>query len=138
MEKNNNTKGNRNWLVFANEDICKHYESLKKARFISWKRNDRRYKMLEGDIVYIFSSEKRKIIFKTKVTHSEERKDSEYWIIPAPKDNTWRLEAIQEYTGNGLDEVTMRRYGFHGGRSIETPMCNNPELFAYIESQFEK
>ena len=71
MEKNSNTKGNRNWLVFANEDICKHYESLKKARFISWKRNDRRYKMLEGDIVYIFSSKERKIIFKTKVTRSE-------------------------------------------------------------------
>ena len=138
MKKNDNTKGNRNWLVFANEDICKHYESLKKARFISWKRNDRRYKMLEGDIVYIFSSKERKIIFKTKVIRSEERQDNEFWIIPAPKDNTWRLEAIQEYTGNGLDEVTMRRYGFNGGRSIETPMCNNPELFAYIESQFEK
>ena len=138
MRKTNKTKGNRSWLVFANEDICKHYESLKEAGFISWKRNDRRYKMLEEDIVYIFSSMERKIIFKTKVTRPEERQDNIFWIIPAPKDNTWRLEAIQEYTGNGLDELTMRNHGFNGGQSIQNPMCNNPELFAYIESQFEK
>lgn len=138
MEKINKIKVNRNWLVFANEDVCNHYASLKEARFISWKRNDRRYKMLEEDIVYVFSSRERKIIFKTKVTRSEERQDNKYWIVTAPKDITWRLEAIKEYTGNGLDEMTMRSHGFNGGQSIQNPMCNNPELFAYIESQFEK
>ncbi len=72
------------------------------------------------------------------ITRSEERMDSKYWKIPAPKDISWRLEAVQEYRDNQLDEVTMNCYGFNGGRSIQKPMYNNPELFAFIESQFEK
>ncbi len=51
---------------------------------------------------------------------------------------TWRLKAIEEYTGEKLDESVLKLHGFKGGKSLQHPMCNNPELFAYIESQFEK
>lgn len=138
MEKSNKNMRNRNWLVYANENICRHYDALSILKFINWKRDDRRYKMRKGDIVYIFSSKERKIIFKTIVATYEERKDSDFWILPAPKDVTWRLDVVKEYIGSGLDESIMRLHGFKGGRSIETPMCNNPELFAYIESKFEE
>lgn len=94
--------------------------------------------MREGDIVYVFSSKERKIIFKTVIECSEDRADNCYWRITAPKDITWRLRALQEYSGQGLDETTMKLYGFKGGRSIQTPMYNNPGLFSYIESKFDE
>ena len=89
-----------------------------------------------GDIVYVFSSAERRIIFKTVVTGIEERSDSEYWVESAPNDITWRLEAIQEYNGDALDEDLLKKHGFKGGRSLQHPMCNNPDLFEYIENQF--
>lgn len=137
MKYSNTHKSNRSWLVFANEDICDHYKSLHEAGFISWKRDDRRYKMREGDIVYIFSSTERKIIYKTEIVYSERRADGRYWKITPPNDVTWRLKSVQEYVGQALDEPMMRLNGFKGGGSIQTPMCNNPELFEYIEAQFE-
>ena len=137
MKYSNAPKSNRSWLVFANEDICDHYKSLNEAGFISWKRNDRRYKMREGDIVYIFSSTERKIIYKTEIVCSEKRADSRYWKTTPPNDITWRLKSVQEYNGQALDEPTMKLKGFKGGGSIQTPMCNNPELFEYIENQFD-
>ncbi|WP_297068377.1 hypothetical protein [uncultured Duncaniella sp.] len=85
----------------------------------------------------MFSSAERKIIFKTVVTAIEERSDSKFWVENAPKDITWRLEAIQEFTGDTLDEDSLKKYGFKGGRSLQHPMCNNPELFEYIEEQFD-
>lgn len=85
----------------------------------------------------MFSSAERKIIFKTEVIGIEERADSKYWIEKAPKDITWRLRAIQEYKGDALDEDSLMQHGFKGGRSLQHPMCNNPELFEYIEEQFD-
>lgn len=126
---------NKHWLVFANAKRCDHYKSLVETRFISWKKE--RNNFAKGDIVYIFSSKERKIIFKTIVAGVEDRADSKYWIENAPKELTWRLEAIQEYTGLALDEVSLKKHGFKGGRSLQRPMCNNPELFEYIESQFD-
>ena len=126
---------NRHWLVFANAKRCNHYASLVETGFISWKKARNNFAI--GDIVYVFSSAERKIIFKTVVTAIEERSDSKFWVENAPKDITWRLEAIQEFTGDTLDEDSLKKYGFKGGRSLQHPMCNNPELFEYIEEQFD-
>ncbi|MBJ2183370.1 MAG: hypothetical protein JFR38_02535 [Muribaculaceae bacterium] len=109
---------------------------MKEAGFISWKRERNNFAI--GDIVYIFSSKERKIIFKTEVVAEELRADGQYWIEKPPMHMTWRLNAVEEYTGVELDESTLKLHGFKGGKSLQHPMCNNPELFAYIESKFVK
>ena len=136
MRKNINNREPKHWLVYANASRCNHYASLKEAGFISWKRERNNFAI--GDIVYVFNAKERKIIYKTEVVAEEMRADSKYWIEQPPMHMTWRLKAIEEYTGNSLDESSLILHGFKGGRSLQHPMCNNPELFAYIESQFEK
>lgn len=136
MRKNINKRESKHWLVYANASRCNHYASLKEAGFISWKRERNNFAI--GDIVYVFSSKERKIIYKTEVVAEEMRADSKYWIEYAPKEITWRLKAIQEYKGDALDEDFLKQHGFKGGRSLQHPMCNNPELFAYIEAQFNE
>ena len=136
MRKNINKRESKHWLVYANASRCNHYASLKEAGFISWKRERNNFAI--GDIVYVFSAKERKIIYKTKVITEEMRADGKYWVETPPKEMTWRLKAIEEYTGDSLDESSLTLHGFKGGRSLQHPMCNNPELFAYIESQFEK
>lgn len=131
-----NQRAIRQWLVYANASRCNHYASLKEAGFISWKRERNNFAV--GDIVYVFSSKERKIIYKTEVVAEELRADGNYWIETPPMHMTWRLKAIEEYTGDLLDEPVLKLHGFKGGKSIQHPMCNNPELFAYIKSQFEK
>lgn len=136
MRKNYSDKGNRHWLAFANATRCKHYESLKVAGFISWKKERNNFKI--GDGVYLFSSKERRIIFKTRVVCEEMRADGDFWIEVPPMHMTWRLEAVQEYMGDNLNEDKLMQYGFKGGRSIQHPMCNNPELFSYIEARFSE
>ena len=128
------TSSKKHWLVFANAKRCNHYASLVEIGYINWKRERNNFAV--GDIVYIFSSTERKIIFKTVVTGIEKRSDSKFWVENAPNDITWRLEAIQEFTGDTLDEDSLKKHGFKGGRSLLHPMCNNAELFEYIEEQF--
>lgn len=123
---------NRDWLAFANEGRCNHYACLKEQGFISWRKDRNNFQI--GDIVYLFSSKERKIIFKTVVVGVEPRQDSNYWVEQAPDDLTWRLEVLEEYFGNLLDETCLKEHGFKGGRSLQHPMYNNPELFAYIKS----
>lgn len=118
---------------FCKCEKVQSFASLVETGFISWKKERNNFAI--GDIVYLFSSAERKIIFKTVVTGIEERSDSKYWIESAPKEITWRLEAIQEYTGGALDEDSLKKHGFKGGRSLQHPMCNNPELFEYIGKQ---
>jgi len=136
MRKSINNRGSKHWLVYANASRCNHYASLKEAGFISWKRERNNFAI--GDIVYIFSSKERMIIFKTEVVAEELRADGKYWIEKPPMHLTWRLKALEEYIGDSLDESTLKSHGFKGGKSLQHPMCNNPELFAYIESQFAK
>lgn len=124
----------RNWLAFANEKRCNHYACLKEKGFISWRKDRNNFQI--GDIVYLFSSKERKIIFKTVVVGEEPRTDNQYWYEKAPNDLTWRLEVVKEYTGELLDENNLILHGFKGGRSLQHPICNNLELFDYIKSQF--
>ena len=124
----------RDWLAFADEKRCNHYACLKDKGFISWRKHRNNFQV--GDIIYIFSSKERKIIFKTIVVGEEQRKDNDYWFGMAPNDLTWRLEALEEYSGDQLDEVRLKEHGYKGGRSIQHPMYNNPELFAYIKTIF--
>lgn len=124
----------KHWLVFANANRCDHYKALKELGFVSWKKERNNFKI--GDVVYVFSSLERRIIYKTKVVKEEMRADMLYWKEPAPMHQTWRLEAVEEYVDNKLHETQLKEHGFKGGRSLQHPMCNNKELFDYIESQF--
>lgn len=125
----------RHWLAFANARKCNHYASLKETGFINWVKEGNNFQI--GDIVYLFSSSERKIIFKTIVTGEEMRRDSKYWVEKAPKDLTWRLEKVKENTGDDLDESLLIINGFKGGRSIQHPLYRNKELLDYIDSCFE-
>lgn len=133
MRKNNNKREHKNWLVCVNASRCDHYKSLKEAGFISWIRERNNFAI--GDIVYIFSSKEGKIIYKAEVVAEEMRADGKYWIERPPMQMTWRLKAVEEYVGDALDKATLKLYGL---KSLQRPMWNKPELFAYIESQFEK
>ena len=135
MIRYNNIKKNKQWLVFANASRCNHYASLKESGFISWKKERNNFAI--GDIVYIFSSVERKIIFKTEVICEEMRSDQKYWIETPPMHMTWRLKVIQEYIGDDLNELTLKKHGFNGGKSLQHPMCNNPKLFEFIASRFD-
>ena len=125
-----NTRKNRTWLAFANEERCNHYACLKEQGFICWRKDRNNFQI--GDIIYLFSSKERKIIFKTIVVCEETRQDIEYWNGQAP----CRLEALKEYAGDLLDANHLKNHGFNGGRSLQHPTCNNPELFDYIGSIF--
>lgn len=130
-------KNNRNWLVFANKEKCHHAVALNNLGFINWKMGN--IKMNIGDIVYLFMSDERRVRFKTKVVAKDcIREDSHYWQVPSGNDKTYKLQLVDEYKGNELNEISLRLHGFNGGSSIERPMCNNPELFQYINEVFEK
>ena len=132
----NRKNQNRAWLVFANEEKCKHVRCLEEKGFISWHRGS--IKFAEGDTVYIFLSTERRVRYKTKVVAVDvDREDASYWIEKAPKDKTHRLELVTEYSGKGLHEKDLQMYGFKGGRSLQHPMCGNLELLNYIETCFK-
>ncbi|MDE6017227.1 MAG: hypothetical protein K2G85_00255 [Muribaculaceae bacterium] len=131
MIKNINKRESKHWLVYANATRCNHYASLKEAGFISWKRERNNFAI--GEIAYVFSSKERKIIYKTEVIAEEMCADGKYWIEKPPMQMTWRLKGVEEYTGESLDEATLKLYGL---KSLQRPMWNKPELFAYIDSQF--
>lgn len=62
--------------------------------------------------------------------------DSDFWIEKAPDDITYKLKLFSEYKGNALDESELLKHAFKGGRSLQTPICNNMTLFNYIKSVF--
>lgn len=128
---------NYSWLVFANKARCNHTKALQELGYISWRQD--RVRFAVGDIVYLFMSDERCVRFKTIVTAAnQERGDSAYWHGVAPKDKTFKLELVEEYNGEALSETKLFEYGFHGGRSLQHPMRNNPKLFEYINEQFMK
>ena len=125
------------WLVFANEKKCNHARALHELGYISWRQEGVRFAI--GDIVYLFMSDERYIRFKTVVVAAnQERGDGKYWNGIAPKDKTYKLEFVEEYNGNALCESELFKHGFHGGRSLQHPIKNNPRLFEYIKEEFTK
>ena len=123
---------NKYWIAFANANLCNHYKALSEQGFINWRKSRTNFKV--GDIVYLFSSIERRIIFKTLVTGVEERKDQAYWIVKPNLSETWRLEALEENTTDLLAEEDLSEHGFNGGRSLQHPICNNTQLIEYIKS----
>ena len=127
----------KNWLVYANREKCHHAEALSNLGFINWREG--RTKMSIGDVVYLFMSDERRVRFKTEiVAEGCKREDTDYWQEPVSNHLTFKFEYREEYLGDELDEAILRKHGFNGGRSIERPMCNNAQLFQYIESIFKK
>ena len=129
--------GQNYWLVFANRKYANHAESFRRIGLVSWKQERNRFQI--GDIVYVFVSDERCVKFKAIVTAKDvKREDAAFWNVIAPMHDTYRLSLEAEYEGEGLDESTLKKYGFKGGRSLQHPMklANHPELQTYIQSQF--
>ncbi len=129
-------------IVFANEDLCNHVKAFEELGFISWTMKRVRFEV--GDIIYVFlskengvKSDQRSIRYKAVVEKCDlDREDGKYWGIQAPRDKTYRLRLLEYYDGDKLTEAHLREHGFKGGRSLQRPMKNNPQLFAYINSVF--
>ncbi len=125
----------KRWLAFANRKRCNHAQALRELGFINWTMNRVNYNI--GDIVYLFLSDERCVRFKTIVVDKDcRREDSMYWIEPAPNDLTYKLELVSEYSGSELSEDELKKHGFNGGLSIETPMYQNIQLIDYIDNVF--
>lgn len=125
------------WLVFAKRKYANHTESFRQIGLISWKQERNRFQI--GDVVYVFVSDERCIKFKAIVTAKDViREDAAFWDITAPMHKTYRLTLEAEYQDEGLDEKTLKEYGFKGGRSLQHPMKlkNHPDLLAYIRHKF--
>lgn len=128
---------NRTWLAFANGGNYNHRKALKELGFINWTTN-MTSKFIENDIVFLFMSDDRAIRFKLRVDKvNVPKEDGDYWIKPAPEGSTYRLELVDEYNGNLLDEDILKRAGFKGGDSLRNPCCNNTELIEYVNDIFE-
>lgn len=127
---------NRTWIAFGNRKRCNHADAIHNLGFINW-RMGRQFRFAIGDIIYLFMSDERRVRFKLVVTKANcERQDKEYWEGNAPNDVTYKLELLDEYNGALLNESYLIEHGFNGGRSIETPSCNNIQLLEYINKVF--
>ena len=126
----------KKWLVFCNRTKWRHADSLHDKGFINWTMYRTNFSI--GDIVYLFMSDERRIRFMTRVTEDNcVREDCEYKEgEDVPDHLAYRLELVAESMNDGLKEENLILHGFNGGRSIQTPMNNNPELFEYILPYF--
>ena len=128
----NNMK-NRKWVVFGNAKRCNHTKSLHEQWFISWVQRQEGAKFQIGDIVYLFVSDERRVRFKlVVVAENQPRQDGGYWIETPPNDVTYKLELLEEYNGEKLNEEQLLKNGFKGGGSLQQPCCNNKQLLDYI------
>ena len=127
----------KSWLVFANRKKCRHADALHNLGFINWTMHRTNFSI--GDIVYLFLSDERRIGFKTIVSEKNcRRQDYEYWTIATSNNLTYKLQLQGEFFGKELNEEFLEKYGFKGGKSLQHPIYNKPELFNYIESVFSK
>ena len=126
---------NRTWLAFANKKRCRHADAIHSLGFISWRMGRAHFSI--DDVVYLFMSDERCVRFKLKVVEeNSKREDQSFWVETPPNDITYKLKLLGEYDGRMLSEQNLCKHGFKGGRSLETPSCNNTELINYIKSVF--
>lgn len=127
----------RKWLVFANREMWHHAEALHELGFVSWTMHRTNFSV--GDIVYLFMSDERRVRFMTRVVEENcVRGDEKYRVDRATSTHlTYKLEFVAESMNDGLKEENLKHHGFNGGRSIQHPMHNNPELFEYIAPYFD-
>ncbi len=128
---------NRRWLVFANSNRCDHVRSFTDKGFISWLQS---VKFKVGDTVYVYISKEKRVRYKAIVKAiGKQREDSAYWFESGhANDITARLKLVCEYqkNDNKLNDVELVKHNFHGGSSIQRPICNNNVLLDYIEKCF--
>ena len=122
----------KRWLVFANRNKWHHAEALHEIGFINWTM--KRVNFSIGDLVYLFMSDERRIRFLTMVTAEKcERGDIDYMVGEDDLyPDTYKLELMAEAMDEELKEDNLLKHGFKGGRSLQSPIYNNPELFEYI------
>lgn len=125
----------KTWIVFANNNICKHADAIKDLGFINWVMG-KRFHFSIGDTVYLFMSNERAVRYKMIVVAENcDREDKDYWI-EAPEDKTYKLKLLKRYNGNLLTEEKLSEHGFKGGKSIQNPSYCNHELIEYIDTVF--
>lgn len=126
----------KKWLAYANREMFRHADALHEIGFICWTMHRTNFSI--GDEVYLFMSDERRIRFKTRVVADNYvRGDAKYRIDGGATDNlTYKLKLEAESMSDELTEENLINHGFNGGRSLQKPMYNNPELFDYITPFF--
>lgn len=128
---------NQSWLVFAQQESCRHALALSQMGYLCWNPHNRKFEL--GDTVYLFMSSDRSIRFKTTVTAvGVPRTDQRYWLKPTSGKPICNLTLVEAYGGKELDEYKLMDHGFLGGKSIQQPKKLDGELLDYIEAQFTK
>ena len=127
----------KRWLVYANRNMWHHAEALHEIGFVSWTMYRTNFAI--GDEVYLFMSDERRIRFKTRVVADNCKRGDEAYRVDRKTSThlTYKLEFVSESLNDDLKEHILRKHGFNGGRSIQSPLYNNPELFEYIAPFFE-
>lgn len=125
------------WILTANQERCKHADALHEIGFINWVMGEKFHFQI-GDIVYMFMKDERRVRFQLEVVAEGcIREDKDFWVENLPDDDgrTYKLELLNEYNGDLLNEDRLWDYGFKGG--TQNPTYKNTELTAYITEVFD-
>ena len=132
-----NTTGR--WLVCASDRIgFDHVRCFRELGSCHWKMS---FKAQVDDIVYIYVSAEKKIMFKTCVMSIDNPpkswEDDKYWNdkTKTKKEQTMELRLLDEYHGNLLGEDALSRLGY-GRNCRQKPTYGNKNLMVYIEDCF--
>ena len=132
-------KGNRNWIVFANEKLCDHVKAMTEIQCCNWASHHYRFEI--GDVVYMYVCNKdgktRRIRYKTIVeeVHLMDRVDKDYWHIPLSGDESCLLRLVEEYEGTALNEEEIKKHGFKDFNAGSAKLVKG-DLLLYIEGCF--
>ena len=87
---------NQSWLVFAQQESCRHALALAQMGYLCWNPHNRKFAV--GDTVYLFMSSDRSIRFKTTVTAvGVPRTDQKYWYRPTSGKPICNLSFVESY-----------------------------------------
>ena len=125
------------YLLIGLESLIDHISCIRDMGIIYWKKANKR--MLIGDIVYLFISDKEhnRVMYQLKVVETDSvRSDQKYWRSTYKHDNCcFKLESIAAtYYGDGLDHDDLEKHGI--SRYVQYKKLK-AEQASWLASHFE-
>jgi hypothetical protein len=132
------------WLAYANTEKFDAINCFRNLGYSFWKMGNRHFSI--GDIIYFYVSSESRVMFKTQVVeinmHQPTWDDDEYWSeaerVKAVGKRRMRLELMNEYNGDELDDERLRLYGMPERKSpLEQPVYKKyTDCIEYISRTF--